>query len=354
VLRALNQRWQLGLAAVLSVASLAACADQSGSSAGASDPSDSARIAASSSGSPILQLMQEAANTTAFRGVRRYRSRFGVESLEQVEDVGADGQGRLAFELVDVVSVPLSMDPFGYSIEAENAWRFQMTLRDPKIVSAFAAAQNYAISTLPETPMIAGIQCVRLRFERHGPLGDRPADYEVDVDRDTGFALAWREYDAAGLLMSSMVYESFEYDGDLSDMQLRSRTFNATPISLGQPFGPQVGFPVRMPQALPEGFEVVAAELMAVPPSLADPLLMGEVSYLLPGQWIRFLATDGVEIITFMHSAPDPSVSTVAGELNLAVEFDWKLAFGRAQGMNFICSARVSVEMLQQIIASVF
>lgn len=354
MLSALNQRWQLGVAALLSVASLAACTDQNGGSVSSPDPSDSARTAASSSGSPILQLMQEAVDTTAFRGVRRYRSRIGVESLEQVEDVGADGQGRLAFELVDIVTVPVSTDPFGYSIEAENAWRFQMTLRDPKIVSAFAAAQNYAISTLPETPMVAGIECLRLRLERHAPLGDRPADYEVDVDRDTGFALAWREYDAAGLLMSSMVYESFEYDGDLSDMQLRSRTFSATPISLGQPIAPQIGFPLHMPEALPEGFEIVAAELMNVPPSLADPLLMGEVSYLLPGEWIRVIASDGVEVITFMHSAPETSVSAVSGELNLAVDFDWKLAIGRAQGMSFICSARVSVEMLRQIIASAF
>ena len=345
---------RLGLAAALSSLTLVACIDQSGGANAPSDSAETAKTAASNNGPPVLQLMQDVHGNVAFRGVRRYITHIGPDRLEQIEDVGSDGQGLIGFELVQLVGVPPSIEPFGYEIEAENAWRFNLTLRDPRIVSAFATMMSYTVETLAATPTVAGIPCVRLSFERHSPIDNRPGSYEADVDPLTGFALAWREYDDSGILKSSVVYESFAYDGDLSDLQMQGRAFDATPVSLGQPVAPQVGFEVHLPEALGEGFEFVAAETMTVPDSILSGLPAGESSYLVAGEWFRAVATDGIETITFMHSANFGGFSAVTGELKISSERDWKIGYGHMGGKSFVCAGRMSMEQLRQIVASGF
>lgn len=298
--------------------------------------------------------MEDAFDSVAFWGERRYITHFESETLEQLEEVGSDGQGQFAFEILDLVSAPVSIDRNGYYIEAENAWRFAQLARDPRIVDADSVGINYTMTTLAATPTVAGIPCVRIRLERNSPMSDRPGHYEADVDDTTGFVLAWREFDANAQILSSLVYETFEYDGDLSGLTLKERNFDAVPIAVGQPVGPQVNFQAHIPDHLPEGFRLAGAEVMTVPTDLVSSLPAGEKSYLVAGDWLRAIATDGLEVMIFTHSAVAGTSSTVAGELLISSELNWKVGFGRINGTSFVVAARAPMSVIERIVASAF
>ena len=345
--------------ALVSSAALVACADQGSSAA---DGSFDAVIGSAewvlspdaSSAQPALQQMEKASRDVAFHGLRRYCTVIGSEVLEQIEEVGSDGAGGFALEIHEVVLAPASLDQNGYFIEAENAWRFTKLARDARIVNADAVAANYAVTALAESPVVAGIPCVRLSFKRRSARSDRPGDYEADYDPSTGFVLAWREFDANRQVLNSLIYEEFEYGGDLSGMTLKGRAFSATPIALGQPLGPQVKFPVHLPRFLPRGFKIVGAEVMTVPDLLAEGLPAGETSYLAPGDWFRVIATDGLEVIVFTHNAAAAALDGDDGEFTSSPGRNWKVGYGRMAGTSYVVAARASMNVVLQIVASAF
>lgn len=345
--------------AVLSSVALVACGEQSGSltdgsAKGITDGSSTVVGQTAASAPPILHQMQDAFETVAFHGERRYITHLGLETLEQLEEVGSDGAGHFAFEVVDLISAPASIDQPGYYIEAENAWRFAQLMRDPRVVNADALALNYTVTTLAATPTVADVPCISLSLQRNSALGDRPGHYEADVDPNTGFTLAWREFDANGQILNSMAYESFEYNGDLSGMTLKGRSFNAVPIALGQPVDSQINFQAHLPALLPEGFELIGAEVMTVPASLVPVIPSGEASYLIPGEWLRVIATDGLEVIVFTHSAEVGTGSTVSGELKISSELSWKVGYGRIDGISFVVAMRAPLDLVQRLVASSF
>ncbi|MEM8711041.1 MAG: hypothetical protein AAGG01_08820 [Planctomycetota bacterium] len=336
------------------------CADGSGEASSAANTagSDGATFAAgagSESALPILTQMQGVLDVTAFRGVRRVIERQGGLSLEQLEDVGADGQGRFSIELIDTISLPPDVDELSYPLLFESSARFQWTMRDFQVRDAAMAAQNYLVQTLPETPLVAGIGCVRLSVFRSESIGDRPGHYRVDVDPNTGFVLAWSELDDSGAELARVQYESFEYGGDLSDMILRGRSFEASPLTLTLPLHGQVDFTPRFPELLPGGMQVVSAEVQTVPASLADAVTPGESSYLPVGDWLRMIATDGIEAISFAHSSNvDTSAEAALGELRMVERGAWEIGFGRLDGTVFVVAARATLAEIERIVSSAF
>ena len=299
-------------------------------------------------------MMEEAPDTTAFHGLRSYFVRTSGGPLKQIEEVGSDGNGHFGFELVELVNAPPSVVRDSYLIEAENAWRFALRVRDPRIVDADVVASNFLVSTVEANPTVAGIDCVRLRFLRHSTEGRRPGIYEADVDPDTGFALAWREFDASGQVLSSVVYLSFEYGGDLSGLTLQGRAFDATPVSVHQALQPQLTFSAHIPSVYPEGFQLVAAEIMSVPQGFVDSLPPGQASYLVPGDWLRLFATDGLEVTIFTYSANTTPGGAVAGELRMSSDLGWNIGHGRIAGSSFVVASRASLAAVQRLVASAF
>lgn len=335
------------------------CAEGPGGTSLDSSAGGAAETFSSSGGSenalPILTQMQGVLDVTAFRGVRRVTEVQSGVLLEQVEDVGADGAGAFSIELVETVSLPPDVDELSYPLLFESSARFQWTMRDFQVRDATLAAQNYLVQMLPETPLVAGIGCVRLSFLRGESIGDRPGHYRVDVDPNTGFVLAWSELDDGGAEIARVQYESFEYDGDVSDMILRGRSFEASPLTLTLPLQGQVDFTPRFPELLPGGMQVVSAEVQTVPASLAATVTPGESSYLPVGDWLRMIATDGVEAISFAHSTDvDTSAEAALGELRMVERGAWEIGFGRLDGTVFVVAARATLAEIERIVSSAF
>ncbi len=113
---------------------------------------------------PFLGLVETAKDSTAFRGIRLVRSVFGNEVLETRQDVGADGTGKFAIELLETLSLPSDLDPLTFPIVFENSLRFQWQVRDFRLRGFDRAALSYSIRILPQTPIVATIRCARIEF----------------------------------------------------------------------------------------------------------------------------------------------------------------------------------------------
>ncbi|MEM6569866.1 MAG: hypothetical protein AAF957_15760 [Planctomycetota bacterium] len=299
---------------------------------------------------PFLDLVETAKDTTHFRGVRLVRSVTEDGVLETRQDVGTDGTGQFAIELLETLSLTPNIDPVTFPVLFENSARFQWQVRDFRIRDLHRTAQSYSIHVLPASPTVAGIQCARVDFLRNTPIGGRPGHYEVDIDPQTGFVLAWREFDEIGQPIVESTYETFQYGGDTSDMILRDRLFPATDLDPAGNLGVQAGMNVLYPDVAPLGFEIVDVELMDVPNSIG----VSGHEILEPGNWVRFLMTDGIETITFVHDDDfQPNVVTVV-ELKALRQGAWEILFGDIQGASIVVAGRVSEPMIRRIIQSAF
>ncbi len=299
---------------------------------------------------PFLMLVPGAKDSTAFRGVPRVRVFHDNGVLETRQDVGADGTGDFAIELLEIISLPPDLNPLTFPIAFENTLRAQWQVGGFRLRDLDRAAQNYSIRILTQMSVVAGIPCVRVEFFRNAPLGRRPGHYEAEIDPLTGFVLAWREFDVTGQPIVESEYESFFPGGDVSDLTLRGRTFDAQPLDLAGNLSQQAGFDVHYPDVLPAGFEVISGEIMDVPPSFAQ----GASVVIRPGKWVRFVATDGIESITFVHNDLQAPTAMVTGEIMMSRVGAWEVGHGEIHGTTFAIAGRVTREQLRQIIESAF
>lgn len=333
--------------ASLALVAVAACGVEPSSGAG-----DVPTTAASSGTAPpsFLSLMEGAKDSTAFRGTRRVRTIRGPQVMEVVEDVGADGSGAFAIELLQTVSLLPGTDPLSFPLTHENAARFQWQLRDFRIWSLQRASVNYSINLLGDAPVVAGIQCERLEFQRYLSPSGRPGHFEADVDPSTGFVLAWRELDEFQQPVFESAFETFAYGGDVSDLTLRDRSFATQPLDLSSGLGAQVGGEVFLPDLFPVGFELVAGELLTIPdlPSLSSSALLQ------PGDWVRFLASDGIETVSFAHAVSQTVSSVSPGDLRVVEVGQWEVGFGELGGVRFVVAGRVEVDELASLVQSAF
>ncbi len=313
---------------------------------------DPPAISESSSGSlpPFMNLVERSKDNTAFRGTRRVRVVRDQNVMEVLEDVGANGSGAFAVELLDSVSLLPDTDPLSFPLVHENAARFHWQMRDFRVWSLQQACGSYSINVLSAPQPVAGIQCERVEFVRFVSLGERPGHFEADIDPTTGFVLAWREFDGSQQPIIESVFETFTYGGDTSDLNLRERSFPAQVLDLNSGLAAQVGAEVFVPDVFPPGYELYGGELLTIPsqPSLSNS------SILQPGPWVRLIATDGLQTISFAHSAQQTIASATPGDLRVTSLGDWEVGFGEFGGVRFVVAGRVKVTGLASVVQSAF
>ena len=336
------------LALGLATFGLAACGVDPQGAGGEGAPATSE----SSSGSlpPYLDLVGRAKDNTAFRGTRRFRLVQGQSVMEVLEDVGADGTGRFAIELLDAVSLLPDADPISFPLVHENAARFQWQMRDFRLWSLQKACANYSINLLPTPPPVAGIPCERVEFVRFVGANGSPGHFEADIDPTTGFVLAWREFDEFQQPIVESVFETFVYGGDVSNLNLRERSFAAQTLDLNSALSAQVGAEVFVPDVFPTGYELIGGELLTIPnlPSLSSS------SILQSGSWVRLMASDGLQTLSFAHAVSPSIASTAPGDLRVVSLGNWEVGFGEFAGTRFVVAGRVKVDALASVVQSAF
>lgn len=285
----------------------------------------------------------------------------GLPGVSTRQDVASDGDGRFAIELVDILQLPPGANEFVFPVAFEAGVGAQWRIREFRVRDANLLWRNYTVVPPTGSVQVAGITCETMILRRLQPVGDRPGHYELDVDPGTGFVLAMREYDANGRILQGFEYEEFAYGADLSTIRLReSGRFPATEIDLDQPLVPQVDFRPLVPDVFPQGFELIAGARFEIPAAavsghgaVQDP----DRSFLPPGPWVRFDATDGIELVRFAHDKTDQVDSATAvrsSVLRILEEGTWNVAFASVRGVSIVITGRVGIDGMRLAVESAF
>jgi len=294
---------------------------------------------------PFFDSVVHAPYRTAFRGIRRVAMHRGSVSYEYLEEVGADGTGKFAVAVLEVLAIPPTLEPALAPLLLGQRARFGYRVRDPHFTDLELLAQNWRVLVVARDVVVAGHPCWRVELERFAPLGLNDARYELDIEPRTGLVLAWRERDARGQLQAEVAYETLAFDADVQDMDLRDRDFAVSELDPLVDFTSQVGAEARLPSLAPPGFELARAELLRLP--------TGE-------EWVKFVFTDGFERAFFLHrldrsdqvEASSPGSARLPSHVDHAPFGPWTFAVGEVSGVSVIAAGKVPARYLGELIQS--
>jgi hypothetical protein len=248
------------------------------------------------------------------------------------------------------VSGDLGTDPQSY-IQLQNACAgFVFEYRDFNIRSVPLLLLNYQLQADPVHVTVAGRDCLELRVLR---LVGEADTFVVDIDKQTGLVLASHHYGPNGTLLARVVFQTIEYDPDLSGVALSSPVDHEL-LDLAHAPETKLGFVPFQPKQIPPGFQFSRA------------LALNESA---EKKWACLEYVDGVECLFFLHGGavkpiPGPSpagTGTGTGQWATLVDSDsmlvyhlgpWTVAQGLWQGQRVIALGRLPQEPLLQMIES--
>ena len=300
----------------------------------------------STTGPTFLDKITDAPFVTAYRGMRHTLDRLSAEGgqvleFEVLEQVASDGQGNFTVQVEDVLAPPMPQ-----VLEDQHALLqsfrvgFTYRYRDFRIRDQQRFWQNYLVIDQGVLRKIAGLDCAVLEVRRHDGRGNV---HTIAVESSSGLILREEEHTPNGLLVRKVWYESFQFDADLSDLQLTGGPSQWAEFDLNQPGA--VGFGLLPPSAPPSGFlfEAVGTRTGADPSGAT---------------WVRFVYGDGAEQVFFMHSDEslkpgDPAVIGITSDRVRVAQYGaWTVAEGKIRGLHTIAIGKVDVNELLLMLQS--
>ncbi len=311
-----------------------ACSDSSG--VGAGDGTSS--VQDPTANGSFFDLVPMAPFEQAFRGVRRVDLFEELPGVAYREDVGSDGQGNFAIETIEVITPHPNPDLFRLLQDQRQVLSYRF--RDWRIRDVDRFFQNYQALVNTETHQVAGIEVVQVSVER---IGGGERRYVVDIDPNTGLVLAYEEYATSdGMLLAKVAFETFAYDGDVSDMQLTNRLFQTEEHDLGADLQAIFGFEPLVPSYSPgNGFVMQPMIEKLVAPD---------------GEWSKVYLDDGLEVVMLMSQSATLTTDNthLLGVLRSMQVGAWRSLRGALGGQPVIVAGKVSEDDLALTLQSAF
>ena len=213
----------------------------------------------------------------AHHGIRLVRLSAGPDSpivLIYREEVSVAEDGTFAIDPLEVVQPqmsPQSEDIFLLLQKARESFFYRF--RDFRIRDIALFTQQYTTIQSFNSAIVGGKECVELDIQRNDGTGNR---YLLWVEPNSGLCLRVQEYDAAGLFVGEVEYESVEFAPSFA-APLSGGPTTWTPID--ESASPSTAL---LPLWIPEGYVHVSTETRSGP---------------LGGEWLRLRYTDGVETL---------------------------------------------------------
>ena len=276
------------IAAALALAAslLGGCDARSG---GMDQASASVETATSSGRGPaFLARIPDAPMTVSYGGKRHLKFHYSVEgvptTLEYDEQVWSDGQGRFSIVPGDVVHPTLSaeqLDLFRTLQQARDGFFYRY--RDFRIRDLQLFLQNWRVTDTGRQETVAGITTSVLEFRR---IDRTPTWYRAWIDPQTALVLRAEERGEGNRLASSFEFLTFQLAPDTTGLGLQDDQFVRTSFDPLADTSTSLGFQVRPPSILPDGYRLDRAE------STTDGT----------NTWAILTYTDGVDSLFFLQT----------------------------------------------------
>lgn len=207
----------------------------------------------------------------------------GVQRLEYLERVVADGHGQFSITPVSVVSPAMTTaQRETFELIQKQREGFFFNYRDFGIRDRELFGTNYRVVTVPTVTSFLGRDCIELEIRRR----DEAATwYLALVDSKTGLVMRCVEYTTAGSILSRTEFTEFTLEPDLEGVEWHEtryapETTPLTPASISA-----LGFVPAEPRLLPVGFQHLSSDVVTAE---------GE-------SWVRRVYGDGVESLFVLH-----------------------------------------------------
>lgn len=341
---AVTPRLLLPLAVAASLL-MPACDGGGGSAAG-----QGALALEAASGAPLIERLAAAADATRFQGVRRFEVRWSEEgkpkTLVYRERVSADGEGRYALELLDLLAPPAGQTEQAlFELQHQMRQGFVQRYRDFRIRDLDLFLANYQVLDLGRTVQVAGHACADLDVRR--ALAPERV-YRVAVELQTGLPLRVREESLAGDLLALTEYESLDLVPDLAAVAFFEPARDEQPLAGDAgAAAAQLGYPPVVPKLVPDPWRPIAAAWVEDPTDPQRP-------------WAKYTYSDGLEAIVYLHGGPvDPQTQLLqagpGGDLVQHVSLAaWTALQGRVREQRVLAVGKAPRDLLLSLIQSAF
>jgi hypothetical protein len=239
----------------------------------------------------LLERIASAPMTVAYGGKRHVRIHYSIEgvpaTLEYEEQVCSDGQGRSSIEPGTVVQPSMTRDEYElFSALQQARDGFFYRYRDFRIRDFQVFLQNWRVRDIDLQETVAGVETIVLEFRR---IDGAPTWYRAWIDPRTALVLRAEEYASGNQIASMMEFLTFDLAPDLTGRRLESDQFARNPLDLRADTAAALGFRIRTPTAIPDGYRLDRAE------STNDGT----------NTWVILTYTDGVDSLFFLQTS-DP------------------------------------------------
>jgi hypothetical protein len=292
---------------------------------------------------PLFQRIMQAPLSTRYQGVRHITQHWKVGDdrydVDFRERVSADGDGKFAVDLIDVLEPQMSpAEANVFQVLADARAGFSYRYRDFMIQDLPTFVRNYQVTNAASYAMVLGQQCYDLSVRRKN---DAQVVYHVYVDMGTGLVLRCIEKTREGFVLGTLEYESLDFAPDLGSVAWHQPISDEQPISSPPPgaIQPGAGDSMAAPRSTPDGFVLLSSV----------SLTNSSLGY--PAQFVRYTYTDGLELAFLIYggaTAPDLDDSVV---LPPSVG-PWQVVLGNIRGQHLTGLGRMSQGDLLDLVTS--
>jgi hypothetical protein len=267
----------------------------------------------------FLEQQTDAHETVRYRGERHIELyQDGAKVLDYTEEVGSDGEGRFALDILEVFSAQI--DPDLFRIAQGPRRSFHQRYRDVGIHDLKRALENYTVRVRDESVWVAGVECVDVEAQLRRGAG---STYRMCIEPQTGLRLSSEERTQTGQLVRRMEFKRIDMDPDLSDLQL-SRWRMPTVAVQGEGNAPAVDFDILDPTLPPTGYTLLETTVIVDPEG---------------GEWVKLEYSDGIERVFLMHQEPvdsDLPGGASLGRVDAMELGPWNVITGQVQGYSLL------------------
>jgi hypothetical protein len=273
-------------------------------SAPASNPAavQSVDMHAGGSATALIERIQDAALRVKHGGTRHLWFEYQSEgadhalerhTLEYMEHVTADGQGRFALDPGAIVQPAMNAQQREvFELLQKQREGFFFRYRDFGVRQRNLFQANYSVEVLGTPIAVAGRTCTQIDVRR---VGKAHSKYRAAIDDATGLVMRWTETTLEGRIIASSEFVEFTLDPVLDGVDWFESTLQVQSLQSGPTLSGEelaaLGFQPHTPQILPAGYQLLRSERVVETDGKS---------------WLRRVYGDGLENLFVLERGSDP------------------------------------------------
>ena len=328
--------FHLSIVLAIPLALLSACG---GAGHGAVVPVDNASPSAGTevTDTTLLERIMSAPFDVEYAGVRTvdfsYRENGVDRRLVYRERVYSDGEGQFSIDPLSVVEPPMDDERFElFELVQKNRESFFYHHRDFRVRNLDLFLSNYSVWLVRDDVSIASRNCYQLKISRRSQA-DR--HFLIDVDRENGLVMRYRERNDAGRTIVDVTYSSINLSPAPGVTRPNDDRHEVSWRQLER--GEKLDGPLGKPALPPQGYQLLEERVVTGP---------------LGREWHELIYGDGVDQLFVLYGDEGDRENVVPDEINLFSLGPWLVAQGGLRETPIIAIGKVRENELLMLLES--